>query len=81
MAAKKKKSKLVARAQELEDAVARLFSGVAPPAKKTKKRKSKKAKVVKKAKSTARKTRKAAKGAVRKGKKAAKRVARKARKR
>ena len=58
-----KKSKLVQRAQELEDAVARLFSGVAPAKKKTKKRKAKKAKVVKKAKKAAKKAKKAVKKA------------------
>jgi len=64
-----KKSKLVERAQELEDAVARLFSGVGPAKKKVKKRKTKKAKVVKKAKKAAKKV-----------KKASKRIAKKARK-
>lgn len=73
--AAKKKSKLVQRAQELEDAVARLFSGVAAgPKKKTKKRKSKKAKVVKKAKSTVRKAKKSVRKTVRRAKKAAKKA-------
>ena len=64
MAAKKStSSKLVQRAQELEDAVARLFSGVAPAKKKTKKRKAKKAKVVKKARKAVKKAKKAVKKA------------------
>ena len=58
-----KTGKLVQRAQELEDAVARLFSGVAPAKKKTKKRKAKKTKVVKKAKKAAKKAKKAVKKA------------------
>ena len=75
MAAKKStSSKLVQRAQELEDAVARLFTGVAPAKKKAKKRKTKKAKVVKKAKAAAKKVAK-------KAKKAAKKAVKKARKR
>jgi hypothetical protein len=70
MAAKKStSSKLVQRAQELEDAVARLFSGVAPAKKKAKKRKAKKAKVVKKAKKAVKKAKKAAKKAVKKARK------------
>ena len=44
MAAKKKASTLAQRAGELEAAVTRLFTGVAPP-KKKKRRKAKKAKV------------------------------------
>jgi hypothetical protein len=70
MAAKKStSSKLVQRAQELEDAVARLFSGVAPAKKKTKKRKARKAKVVKKARKAVKKAKKAAKKAVKKARK------------
>ena len=70
MAAKKStSSKLVQRAQELEDAGARLFSGVAPAKKKTKKRKARKAKVVKKARKAVKKAKKAAKKAVKKARK------------
>ena len=63
-----KTSKLAQRAQELEDAVARLFSGVAP-AKKKARRKAKKPKVVKKAKKAAAKTGKAAKRPVKNARK------------
>jgi hypothetical protein len=63
------KSKLVQRAQELEDAVARLFTGVAPAKKKSSKRKARKAKVVKKAKKAAKKVKKAAKKAAKKARK------------
>ncbi|HKX36041.1 MAG TPA: hypothetical protein VJM79_05170 [Rhizorhapis sp.] len=72
-----KKSKLAARAAELEAAVAGLFTGTpaVAPAKK-KRRKAKKAKVVKAAqksvKKTAKKVKKAAKKAVKKAKKKAK---------
>jgi hypothetical protein len=70
-----KKSKLAARAAELEAAVAGLFTGTpAAPAKK-KRRKAKKAKVVKLAKTakkTVKKVKKAAKKAVKKAKKKAK---------
>jgi hypothetical protein len=52
--AAKKKSKLAQRASELEEAVTRLFTGVAP-AKKKKRKKAKKAKVVKKAKKAVKK--------------------------
>ena len=65
--AAKKKSKLAQRASELEDAVARLFTGVAP-AKKKKRKKAKKAKIVKKAKSVAKKAVKKAKRKVSKKK-------------
>jgi hypothetical protein len=68
-----KKSKLAARAAELEAAVAGLFTGApAAPAKKKKRRKAKKAKVVKAAKKTVKKAKKAAKKAVKKAKKKAK---------
>ncbi|HKU54558.1 MAG TPA: hypothetical protein VJP60_04295 [Rhizomicrobium sp.] len=67
-----KKSKLAARAAELEAAVAGLFTGTpAAPAKK-KRRKAKKAKVVKVAKKAAKKVKKAAKKPVKKAKKKAK---------
>jgi len=67
-----KKSKLAARAAELEAAVAGLFTGTpaAVPAKK--RRKAKKAKVVKAAKKGVKKVKKAAKKAVKKTKKKAK---------
>jgi hypothetical protein len=65
--AAKKKSILAQRAGELEDAVTRLFTGVAP-AKKKKRRKAKKAKVVKKTKKAAKKAKKAVKKAARKAK-------------
>ena len=58
--AAKKKSKLAQRASELEEAVTRLFTGVAP-AKKKKRRKAKKAKVVVKAKKAVKKVAKKAK--------------------
>jgi hypothetical protein len=52
--AAKRKSPLARRVDELEEAVTRLFTGVAPPGKR-KRRKAKKAKVVKRAKKAARK--------------------------
>jgi hypothetical protein len=68
-----KKSKLAARAAELEAAVAGLFTGTpAAPAKKKKRRKAKKAKVVKAARKAVKKVKKAAKKAVKKAKKKAK---------
>ena len=64
--AKTKPGMLSRRVNELEDAVARLFTGT-PPVKKTKKRrKPKKAKVVRKAKKAAKRVGKAVRKAVRK---------------
>jgi hypothetical protein len=62
----KKKSKLLQRATELEDAVTRLFTGALAAPKKKKRRKAKKAKAVKKAKKAAKKAKKAVKKAKRK---------------
>jgi len=72
----KKKSVLVQRVNELEDAVTRMFTGEPPAAapKKRKKRKAKKA--AKKASKPAKKAKKSRKG----GKKAAKKTKRKAKK-
>jgi hypothetical protein len=67
-----KKSKLAARAAELEAAVAGLFTGTPAPAQKKKRRTAQKAKVVKTAKKAVKKAKKTAKKAVKKAKKKAK---------
>jgi hypothetical protein len=64
------KNILVRRVNDLEAAVSRLFTGVAPPAKK-KRRKAKKAKVVRKAKKATKRVHKAVRKTARKAKRAA----------